>query len=234
MSTRCVESSAVSINTLRTTRERIAGFIARQAIAVVVCDNTLLGPVFQKPLQHGTDIVVYSLTNMSAGTAISSGAALGSQPAYALWSSCGAARSEPSSDPQFGLVIAALARTLRYAYRRVARQRRSSPSSPEQRAASPSYLSPPTKRTGRPRLRQQCGAAGATFSSTSRRRARKRSSSSRARNLKLAVSLAAPTRMLSPGDDGPFRRAEGDARVSAYRMLDSVSMASDADDLAPT
>src|SRR5260221_6793423 len=34
---------------------------------VVVCDNTLLGPVFQKPLQHGTDIVVYSLTKYVGG-----------------------------------------------------------------------------------------------------------------------------------------------------------------------
>ena len=34
---------------------------------VVVCDNTLLGPIFQKPLQHGADISVYSLTKYVGG-----------------------------------------------------------------------------------------------------------------------------------------------------------------------
>ncbi len=34
---------------------------------VIVCDNTLLGPVFQKPLLHGVDIVVYSLTKYVGG-----------------------------------------------------------------------------------------------------------------------------------------------------------------------
>ncbi len=28
----------------------------------VICDNTLLGPVFQHPLEHGADLSVYSLT----------------------------------------------------------------------------------------------------------------------------------------------------------------------------
>jgi len=34
---------------------------------LIVCDNTLLGPVFQKPLRHGTDIVIYSLTKYVGG-----------------------------------------------------------------------------------------------------------------------------------------------------------------------
>lgn len=34
---------------------------------LIVCDNTMLGPVFQKPLQHGVDIVVYSLTKYIGG-----------------------------------------------------------------------------------------------------------------------------------------------------------------------
>ena len=33
---------------------------------IIVCDNTLLGPVFQHPLEHGADVSLYSLTNMSA------------------------------------------------------------------------------------------------------------------------------------------------------------------------
>ena len=29
---------------------------------LILCDNTLLGPMFQKPLRHGVDVVLYSLT----------------------------------------------------------------------------------------------------------------------------------------------------------------------------
>ena len=34
---------------------------------LIVCDNTLLGPVFQRPLAHGVDICVYSLTKYVGG-----------------------------------------------------------------------------------------------------------------------------------------------------------------------
>lgn len=34
---------------------------------VIVCDNTMLGPVFQKPLAHGIDICIYSLTKYVGG-----------------------------------------------------------------------------------------------------------------------------------------------------------------------
>lgn len=34
---------------------------------LVVCDNTMLGPVFQRPLEHGIDLVVYSLTKYVGG-----------------------------------------------------------------------------------------------------------------------------------------------------------------------
>ena len=34
---------------------------------LVVCDNTMLGPVFQTPLAHGVDICVYSLTKYVGG-----------------------------------------------------------------------------------------------------------------------------------------------------------------------
>jgi methionine-gamma-lyase len=47
---------------------------------IIVCDNTLLGPVFQKPLQHGVDIVVYSLTKYVGGHSdLVAGAALGAR-----------------------------------------------------------------------------------------------------------------------------------------------------------
>lgn len=47
---------------------------------VIVCDNTLLGPVFQRPLDHGVDISVYSLTKYVGGHSdLIAGAALGSK-----------------------------------------------------------------------------------------------------------------------------------------------------------
>jgi methionine-gamma-lyase len=49
---------------------------------VVVCDNTLLGPVFQRPCEHGADISVYSLTKYVGGHSdLIAGAALGSKAA---------------------------------------------------------------------------------------------------------------------------------------------------------
>jgi methionine-gamma-lyase len=48
---------------------------------IVVCDNTLLGPVFQRPIEHGADISVYSLTKYVGGHSdLIAGAALGSKP----------------------------------------------------------------------------------------------------------------------------------------------------------
>ncbi|MFZ5678080.1 MAG: cystathionine gamma-synthase family protein [Pseudomonadota bacterium] len=47
---------------------------------VIVCDNTLLGPVFQHPLDHGADISLYSLTKYVGGHSdLIAGAALGSR-----------------------------------------------------------------------------------------------------------------------------------------------------------
>ncbi len=47
---------------------------------IVVCDNTLLGPVFQRPIEHGADISVYSLTKYVGGHSdLIAGAALGSK-----------------------------------------------------------------------------------------------------------------------------------------------------------
>jgi methionine-gamma-lyase len=45
---------------------------------VVVCDNTLLGPLYSKPIQHGADISIYSLTKYVGGHSdLIAGAALG-------------------------------------------------------------------------------------------------------------------------------------------------------------
>ncbi len=61
---------------------RIAGEVeaSQGQRPVVVCDNTLLGPVFQKPLGHGIDVSVYSLTKYVGGHSdLIAGAALGSR-----------------------------------------------------------------------------------------------------------------------------------------------------------
>ncbi|MEQ5321137.1 cystathionine gamma-synthase family protein [Providencia rettgeri] len=49
-------------------------------IPLVICDNTLLGPVFQKPLSLGADLSVYSLTKYVGGHSdLVAGAVVGSQ-----------------------------------------------------------------------------------------------------------------------------------------------------------
>jgi methionine-gamma-lyase len=45
---------------------------------VIACDNTLLGPIHQKPLQHGADLSIYSLTKYVGGHSdLVAGAVLG-------------------------------------------------------------------------------------------------------------------------------------------------------------
>jgi methionine-gamma-lyase len=60
---------------------RVAEEIGRRqgARPLVCCDNTLLGPVFQSPLQHGADLSLYSLTKYVGGHSdLIGGALLGS------------------------------------------------------------------------------------------------------------------------------------------------------------
>lgn len=47
---------------------------------VLACDNTMLGPVFQRPIEHGADLSLYSLTKYVGGHSdLIAGAALGSR-----------------------------------------------------------------------------------------------------------------------------------------------------------
>ena len=47
---------------------------------VIVCDNTMLGPVFQSPHKHGVDLVIYSLTKYVGGHSdLIAGAVLGNR-----------------------------------------------------------------------------------------------------------------------------------------------------------
>ncbi len=59
-------NSLVDLRLLRTVAERI-GREQRGGRPPVAVDNTFLGPVFQRPLEHGADIVMYSLTKYVGG-----------------------------------------------------------------------------------------------------------------------------------------------------------------------
>jgi len=58
-------NTLVDIRLLRQVADEIG--IAQGFQPVLVCDNTLLGPVFQRPLAHGADVSVYSLTKYVGG-----------------------------------------------------------------------------------------------------------------------------------------------------------------------
>jgi methionine-gamma-lyase len=61
---------------------RVAEIIgqAQEHTPIVACDNTLLGPVFQRPIEHGADLSLYSLTKYVGGHSdLIAGAALGSK-----------------------------------------------------------------------------------------------------------------------------------------------------------
>jgi methionine-gamma-lyase len=79
-----IETPSNPLNTLvdiALVRRTAQGMAARQnERPIVVCDNTLLGPLYQHPLRHGADISVYSLTKYVGGHSdLIAGAALGAR-----------------------------------------------------------------------------------------------------------------------------------------------------------
>jgi methionine-gamma-lyase len=79
-----IETPSNPLNTLVDIKlvARIAGEIEKRQghRPRIVCDNTLLGPVFQRPLGCGADVSVYSLTKYVGGHSdLIAGAALGSE-----------------------------------------------------------------------------------------------------------------------------------------------------------
>jgi methionine-gamma-lyase len=71
-------NTLVDIKLVRQVAEEIVR--AQDFRPVVVCDNTLLGPVFQHPLAHGADVSVYSLTKYVGGHSdLIAGATLGAK-----------------------------------------------------------------------------------------------------------------------------------------------------------
>jgi len=70
-------NSLVDIALLARVRDLIA--LEQGHRPLLMCDNTLLGPIFQRPLRHGADISLYSLTKYVGGHSdLVAGAALGS------------------------------------------------------------------------------------------------------------------------------------------------------------
>jgi methionine-gamma-lyase len=75
-------NTLVDIKLLRRIADEIG--VAQGHRPVVACDNTLLGPVFQRPLDHGADVSVYSLTKYVGGHSdLIAGAALGARATIA-------------------------------------------------------------------------------------------------------------------------------------------------------
>jgi methionine-gamma-lyase len=79
-----IETPSNPLNTLVDIKlmRRVADEIASKQgdRPIIVCDNTLLGPVFQRPLALGADLSVYSLTKYVGGHSdLIAGAALGSE-----------------------------------------------------------------------------------------------------------------------------------------------------------
>lgn len=86
-------NTLVDIAMVRAVAEEMAGKQGGRR-PVIICDNTLLGPVFQRPLRQGADVSVYSLTKYVGGHSdLIAGAALGSadaiRPIKALRSAIG-------------------------------------------------------------------------------------------------------------------------------------------------
>ncbi|WP_443969893.1 cystathionine gamma-synthase family protein [Sphingobium sp. CR28] len=134
---------------------------------VVMCDNTLLGPVFQRPIQHGADISLYSLTkyvgghsDLIAGAALASKAVL--KPVRALRSAIGT-QLDPHSCWMLGRSLETLSLRMNRANenaRIVAEYLRDHP-----KVEKLHYLSfaDPASRVGQ-LFARQCSGAGSTFS----------------------------------------------------------------------
>ena len=177
-------------------RGRIADEIAAKQgqRPVVVCDNTLLGPVFQRPLDHGVDVSVYSLTKYVGGHSdLIAGAALGSK---AVTKSIKALRGGDRHAARSALVLDArpLAGNAEHSHGESQRQRphrrRIPGRAPEGRKGGLSAV-PRRRHSGRRRIQDAMHGrrdrrSRSTFAVARPRRSR---SSTRLQILKLAVSL---------------------------------------------
>jgi methionine-gamma-lyase len=148
--------------------KRIAGEVEKRQKhrPLIVCDNTLLGPIFQKPLEHGTDIVVYSLTKYVGGHSdLVAGAALGSsaliRPIRLLRGAIGT-QLDPHSAWMIARSLETLALRMTAACRNAEVITRFLAEHPKvARVYYPSLL--PKRSRERAVFKRQCKAAGTTF-----------------------------------------------------------------------
>lgn len=70
---------------MRITDLRGAAELAHAAGAVLFCDNTLATPVFQRPIEHGADLVMHATTKYLAGNHDAMGGAVVTARDDALW-----------------------------------------------------------------------------------------------------------------------------------------------------
>jgi len=69
-------NALVDLGLLRRTIARVEA--AQGHMPIVACDNTLLGPLYQRPIEHGADLSLYSLTKYVGGHSdLVAGAAMG-------------------------------------------------------------------------------------------------------------------------------------------------------------
>jgi methionine-gamma-lyase len=158
-------NSLVDLTLWREASEWIAGQQgdARPPVAV---DNTFLGPVFQKPLQHGADLVMYSLTKYVGGHSdLVAGGVIGSKamvaPVRALRSSLGT-QLDPNTSWMIMRSMETLALRMRAAADNAGRVAGYLAQHPK--VASVNYLG--HLKSGDPRAEvfaRQCQSAGSTF-----------------------------------------------------------------------
>ena len=158
-------NSLVDLRLVRDVAERIGGEQpgGRPLIAV---DNTFLGPVFQKPLEHGADLAMYSLTKYVGGHSdLVAGGVAGSRaamkPVRALRSAIGT-----QLDPNTAWMIMRSMETMALRMRASAANARvvAEYLARHPKVASVNYLGflePGDAR--RAVFEQQCGSAGSTF-----------------------------------------------------------------------
>ena len=159
-------NSMVDIALMREAAEAIAARQERHR-PVIMCDNTLLGPVFQRPIEHGADISLYSLTKYVGGHSdLIAGAALGSKavirPVRALRSAIGT-QLDPNSCWMLGRSLETLGLRMERANANAAAIAAWLKDHPK--VAGLHYLdySDPQSATGKA-YRAQCTGAGSTFS----------------------------------------------------------------------
>jgi methionine-gamma-lyase len=133
----------------------------------IACDNTLLGPVFQSPLEHGADLSLYSLTKYVGGHSdLVGGAAMGStadlKRIRALRSAVGT-QLDPHSCWMLGRSLETVALRMGRAAANAEKIAQFLAEHPKvERVHYPPLL--PRDDPARALMQRQCGSAGSTFS----------------------------------------------------------------------